>query len=89
MSIVQELTPVFYSPMRLVIEIAPDAILTEDSLRFFSDIGILNESGELLDIDHPMPQTTPAQITAFLAWVQANLTAYENTIGLERHVENN
>ena len=87
MSIVDQLTPVYYRPVRLVVEIAPDTTLTGDSLTFFSDIRILNENGRQLGDDHPTPQTTPAQIAAFLTWVQSNLAAYEAAVGLERYTE--
>ena len=87
MSIVDQLTPVYYRPVRLVVEIAPDAELTGDSLTFFSDIRILNENGRQLGDDHPAPQTTPAQVTAFLTWIQSNLAAYETAVELERYTE--
>ena len=87
MSIVDQLMPVYYRPVRLVIEIAPDETLTADSLAFYTDIRILNADGRQLGDDHPVPQTTPAQIEAFLAWAQNNLALYENAIGLERYTE--
>ena len=87
MSIVDQLTPEFYRPVRLVVEIAPDAVLTEGSLTFFSDIRILNTDGRQLGNDHPVPQTTPVQIAAFLTWIQSNLAMYETAVGLERYTE--
>ena len=87
MTIVNQLTPKYYRPVRLVVEIAPDATLTEDSLTFFSDIRILNTDGRQLGDDHPAPVTTPAQLAAFLAWIQSNLSTYQTAIGLERYTE--
>jgi len=87
MTIVDKLTPVYYRPVCLVVEIAPDEELTEDSLTFFSDIRILNIDGRQLGDDHPVPQTTPAQLAAFLAWIQSNLSTYQTAIGLERYTE--
>ena len=87
MTVVDKLTPKFYKPVRLVVEIRPDEELTEDSLTFFSDIRILNVDGRQLGDDHPAPVTTPAQLAAFLAWIQSNLSTYQTAIGLERYTE--
>jgi hypothetical protein len=87
MTIVDQLTPVYYRPMHLVVEIVPDETLTEGSLTFFSDIRILNKDGRQLGDDHPTPQTTPAQLAAFLAWIQSNLATYQTAVGLDRYTE--
>lgn len=87
MTIVDQLTPASYYPVRLVVEIRPDAILTASSLTFHSDIRILNANGQQLGNDHPQPQTTAQQLAAFLAWIQSNLTTYQTAIGLPRFTE--
>ena len=87
MSIVDRLTPTQYYPISLLVQIRPDATLTTDSLTFHTDIRVLNADGRQLGDDHPAPQTTPAQATAFLNWILSNLAAYETAVGLERHME--
>lgn len=87
MGIVANLTPMQYRPIRLVIEIRPDATLTVDSISLHSDMEIMNEFGSALGHDHPTPQTTAAQKTAFLNWVLSNLTTYETLTGLTRYTE--
>jgi len=87
MSIVEQLTPTQYRPIRLVIEIAPDTTLTTDSISPHADIRILNTDGQQLGIDNPTPQTTQAELSMFLAWVQNNLAAYETATGLGRYTE--
>lgn len=87
MSIVDKLTPVYYYPISLVVQIRPDETLTTASLSFHTDIRILNADGQPLGTDHPTPQITPQQLSAFLTWVQTNLTAYQTAIGLQRYTE--
>lgn len=87
MSIVDDLTPTQYYPISLIIEIRPDTTLTVDSLTFHTDIRILNSDGVQLGNDHPTPNASAAQKTAFLTWVNNNLAAYEALIGLARHTE--
>ena len=87
MSVVDRLTPLQYYPISLLVQIRPDATLTAASLTFHTDIRILNAAGHQLGDDHPTPQTTPAQVTAFLNWIQTNLAAYETAVGLERYTE--
>ena len=84
MSIVDQLIPEFYEPKRIVIEIRPDAILTTESLSLFTDVRILNADGRQLATDHPTPQATQQQLEAFLSWIESNLAAYENNVGLTR-----
>lgn len=87
MGIVADLTPTQYKPIRLVIEIKPDETLTIDSITLHSDMDILNEYGHTLGRDHPTPQATSPQLTAFLNWVISNLTTYETLTGLTRYTE--
>ena len=87
MSIIEQLTPTQYLPVRLVVEIRPDTTLTVASLTFHTDIRILNEFDVQIGNDHPTPQVTPAQEAAFLAWVLSNLATYETAVGLTRHTE--
>jgi len=87
MSIVTDLTPTQYYPVRLVVEIKPDVILTAASLSFHTDLQILNADGAQVGNDHPTPPTTAAQRTAFLTWVQNCLAAYEAAVGLTRYTE--
>lgn len=87
MGIIANLTPVKYKPIRLVVEIRPDETLTIDSITLHSDMEILNEFDAALGRDHPTPQTTVAQKTAFLNWVLSNLTTYETLTGLTRYTE--
>lgn len=87
MSIVDDLTPKKYKPVRLVVEIRPDVTLTIDSITLHSDVDILNVNDRALGRDHPTPQTTTAQKNAFLTWIQTNLAAYEAATGLTRYTE--
>jgi len=87
MTIVDNLTPTQYKPLRLIIEIRPDATLTADSLTLKSVFDILNAAGAQVGRDHPTPQATAAQKTAFLNWVNSNLATYEAAVGLARHTE--
>lgn len=87
MGIVQDLTPTKYDPFRFVVEIKPDAILTIDSLSLHTDIKILNADNQQLGNDHPNPQITTQQKTAFLNWILNNLTIYETNTGLTRHTQ--
>lgn len=77
MGIVQDLTPTQYAPVRLVVEIRADEVLTVDSLTFRADMRILNAAGQQVWRHSPSPQITAAQRTAFLNWVLTNLTVYE------------
>ena len=87
MSVVDKLTPSQYYPISLLVQIRPDATLTAASLTFHTDIRILNADGQQLGDDHPVPQTTPAQVTAFLNWILDNLATYETAVGLDRYTE--
>lgn len=87
MSIVDKLTPTQYYPVSLLVQIRPDATLTTASLTFLTDICILNADGQQLGDDHPTPQTTPTQVTAFLNWILSNLATYETAVGLERYTK--
>ena len=87
MSIVTDLTPTQYRPISLFVEIKPDETLTVDSLIFHTDIRILNAAGKQLGDDHPTPQASAAQKTAFLNWVLSNLETYETTTGLARYIK--
>lgn len=87
MTIVDDLTPITYKPVRIVIEIRPDETLTNDSLSFFTDVKILNANGNVLGTDHPTPNTNETQTTAFRTWLENNLAAYETLIGLSRYTE--
>lgn len=89
MTIVDDLTPVYYRPVRIVIEIKPDGTLTAESLSYYTDVRILNINGQQLGTDHPKPQTTSQQDTAFLSWLLNNLSTYESLIGLTRFIEEN
>lgn len=87
MGIVENLTSTQYKPIRLVVEIKPNAALTTASLTFHTDMAILNDDGEILGKDHPTPQTTTVQETAFLNWILSNLLTYETLTGLTRYTE--
>lgn len=84
MTIVDNLTPTQYKPLRLIIEIRPDATLTADSLTLKSVFDILNADDLQVGRDHPIPQATAAQKTSFLNWILSNLATYESSIGLTR-----
>lgn len=87
MTIVDKLTPVAYQPLRLIIEVRADEVLTADSLRLSADMRILNVYSQTVGNDAPAPQTTQNELAMFLAWIQRNLTAYETVTGLVRHYE--
>lgn len=87
MTIVDELTPTQYHPIRFVVEVAPDTTLTVESLSVHTDVHILSVDDQQLGNDHPMPQATEAQMTAFLTWIQDNLSLYEAAVGLTRYTE--
>lgn len=88
MTIQEESTPTQYKILNLTVQILADETLTTASIRLFSDIEILSETGRTVTRVHPTPQATPQQLTAFLAWINANLSAFEaNNPGLTRYVE--
>ena len=77
MTIVDELTPTQYKLMRFAVQRD-----SEGALVLSSDITVYNVAGQQVGDDHPAPQATSAQLSAFADWINSNLATYETVTGL-------
>lgn len=77
MTIVGKLTPTQYKLLRFAVQ--RDG---EGGLLLMSDVAVYNAAGQRVGTDNPTPQATPAQLSAFLAWINSNLATYETATGL-------
>ena len=77
MTIVDDLTPTQYKLQRFAVQTNG-----EGELVLSSDIAVFNAAGQRVGDDHPTPQATPAQLDAFLAWINSNVATYEAATGL-------
>ena len=79
MSIIDQLTPVYYRPTRIAL--VPDG---EGGIVAMADFAIYNADGEALATDHPSVTLAAGEQSTFLAWFNDKLAAYETATGLER-----
>lgn len=82
MTIVDDLTPTQYRLKRFAVQINEDG-----ELELFSDIAVYNAAGVQVGDDHPTPQATEAQLAAFTAWIETNLSLYAAATGLTELIE--
>lgn len=87
MTIVDKYAITQYGNIRLTVQINGDETLTVDSIELHADIDVFNAAGQRIDTDNPTPQATTAQLEAFLAWINYNLSLYEAATGLERKID--
>lgn len=81
MSIIDDLTPVYYRLMRIGLQ--------RDGLDVvaIADLTILNAEGTVLTTHNPSTTLTPAEKQALAGFVNRELAAFETTTGLTEWVE--
>lgn len=82
MGIVADLTPTQYKLLRFAVQ--RDG---EGGIELHADVAVYNAAGQQVGDDHPTPQATTAQLSAFLTWINSNLETYETATGLTPLVE--
>lgn len=78
MSIIDELTPVFYKVLRVGLQ--PDG---EGGIEAIGDFAVYNAAGERIGTDNPVVTLTAGEAAAVLAFVARNTADYETATGLE------
>ncbi len=78
MSIIDELTPVYYKVLRIGLQ--PDG---EGGIEAVGDFAIYNEAGARIGTDNPTVTLTAGERAAVLAFVERNADDYETATGLE------
>ena len=87
MGVVEDLTPVYFEVIRLVISFTDPREDPLTSIELDADISILNAAGKQLQIVNVKPTATAAQETAFLNWAIEKISEYATAQGLTRFTE--